>query len=64
MKYSQISNEKDGFIYTFVLPDELVLDAVPERVFDILKPEVFFAIRLYAQVINDLVDKRVQIGLL
>ena len=37
---------------------------VPERVFDILKPEVSFAIRLYAQVINDLVDKRVQIGLL
>ena len=53
-----------GFIYTFVFPNELVLDAVPERVFNILKPEVLFAIRLYAQVINDLVDKRVQIGLL
>ena len=51
-------------ISTFVFPNELVFDAVPERVFDILKPEVSFAIRLYAQVINDLVDKRVQIGLL
>ena len=50
-------------MHTFVFPDQLILDAFPERVLDILKSEVALTVGLHPQILDDFVEERIQIVL-